>query len=265
MDEGKLVAVVFDAAATGSNGSFGADATITFPHTVGTTGPNRCLILGFCFRLSPGHTIGAVTYGGDTMTQVTSLNTPDADSKTAMYYLAAPKTGANNVSIGMDGGGVGGRLTAVASSYFNVDQNDPIGTFLTDTGTDVSVALTAQEGWLCVDHLGADAAGQATTSFCANTSPGTGQTDRGCVDGIGAGGASGASAMSDEAGAASVTMSYTVNGTDYSPAYIAVPLKATSAGNQVIYMMSTNTWWDKINDILRPKILVPELIKWPQI
>jgi len=230
------MAVVFDSATTHNETADGSPDTISWSHSVGAAGSNRCLLVGFAMQNS--HTINSVSYAGDTMTLLTSLNTPDNDRKLYVYYLAGPTTGTNSVSVSVTA--VTKNCAWTSMSYTGVDQGDPVGTYLTDTGNNPSVALAAQEGWMCVDFLGADAAVENTTAFCANTSPGAGQTERSCIA-VGGGGASGALTTSDELGATSTTMSWTADGTDYSNALIAVPLKEASAprGRVVKYLHNT--------------------------
>jgi len=124
------VAVVFDAASTGSGTFSGSPDTITFSHSVGSTGTNSIVVVGFTIQTTSG-TVDSVKYAGDTATLIGSINTPDGHRQTFLYYVASPTVGSNNVEITASSADTD-NLTAVAASYFGVDQNDPVGTEIDD-------------------------------------------------------------------------------------------------------------------------------------
>ena len=216
------MSVEFDAVSEHNDLFSGSPDTVSWGHTVGSAGSNRILMITFTIR-NTSQTVTSVKFAGSEATLVTSLLTPDSERDVYMYYLVSPPIGAGTIEITATG--ASSNMTAVAASYTGVDADDPLGTFLTDTGLDPSVIITAQDGWRVVDVLGYDA-GTQTAHICQGHTVGADQTERGCRGSQGFGGASGSNALSDEPGAASVTMSWTIDDPDYKPAMIAVPLKS---------------------------------------
>lgn len=217
------MAIAFDAATT----AVGTD-DLTFAHTV--SGALRILIVSIGMRSDTGvgrNDIGSVTYGGVSMTRL------DTQQKNALdvylYYLVAPATGANNVIVDVNPRYAGCNIAAVAASYTGVNQVTPLGTQAKTgvTTTSMSVNVSSATGELVVD-----AAGKLNTDVL---NVGADQTQRG-QNGGGTGGAHARAAISDEAGAATTTMSWSwTNSVD--AAVIAVPMKPGVAGG------SGTMWW----------------------
>ncbi|MEZ4722546.1 MAG: hypothetical protein R2813_11795 [Flavobacteriales bacterium] len=178
-------AIAFDASTTHAATEI---TTTSFSHTC--SGSNRILIVGIT---SKGGSVSSVSYNGTAMTLLSSG--VQGEVSVAMYYLVAPATGAHNVSITMNST----RTIAVgANSYTGVDQVNPFYSFGSASGTSAtsSVTIPSVTGHLVVDVLGTKE---------ANPTPGAGQTQR--TERVSS--ENFYHSTSDEAGAASVTMSYT--------------------------------------------------------
>lgn len=179
-----------------------------------------------------------VTYGGSSagVTLVRS-ETQDAVNnrrKAHLYRLIAPPTGAQTAQFNLASPTFDVALSVV--SYTGVDQTDPLGTAAGVTGSSAapSVNVSSASGELVVDYVRAFA---GVTSLTANAS----QTSRVEQEGWSANGP--AAGNSEKAGAASVTMSWTLSAS--SPwAHIAVPLKPAAGGGGQIVEVGINTETD---------------------
>jgi hypothetical protein len=196
------VATTFDAASSGNYGGPSAGTTSgTQAHTVTATGGNRLLVATVQIRGATA--VSAVTYNGVALTLLTR-NTGSTVVRTEIWYLVAPATGTHNVVLTMPSAEI---FDIVASSWTNVDPVTPFGTpaGATSTSTAPSVVVTggAANGAI-VDSLAFQASATNTST------PGAGQTSIGTnVTGLTT--ANVAAASSREAGASSVTMSYTLS------------------------------------------------------
>ncbi len=170
------------------------------------------------WRNSTVGSISTITYNGAGLTLVTGQTRGSA--RVEIWGLVAPDTGPNNVvithSAGFDNG-----CTALAISHTGVDQTTPWGTPATATSTtgNPTVNVSSASGELVIDIEIGVASGTVHTV-------GAGQTQELNQQ---AGNASAKVGSSTEAGAATVTMSWSYN---ISPgwAIAAVPLKPDTGG-----------------------------------
>ena len=201
------MAVVFDAATTAQTAF---NVTLTWSHT--TSGTDRALFVA----VTANESISGVTYNGVSMTAVET-----GETHIRLYALANPATGANNVVVTTSGGD--GAIVAVAASYTGVDQTtayDGVQASLTG-GTAPSVTVTS-----ATDNLVVGMSGVKDNSGHAVQTAGAGQTSRGSITQDGA-----YVILSDEAGAASVTHSYTrTDGAFYSQNIVGVNVIAAAGG-----------------------------------
>lgn len=184
------MAVTFDAATTGTASSA---TSVSATHTASGTD-----LAAFMHTASAAGTPQAVTgsYAGTAMTE-------HWDTTFATYYrhagytLVNPATGAQTVTATY--AGTQGNLRIGVATYTGVDQTTPVGTPNTATGssTTPSVAITSATDELVVD-------GMAQVAN-ANATAGANQTERWDLAG-----AEISVAGSDEAGAATTTMSWTL-------------------------------------------------------
>lgn len=168
----------------------------TFEH-VTPAGDNRLFVAAVVWYDGEAQTISAATYGGNALTLGAS---PGVGNACALYYRVAPAVGAANVVITFSGAPEEGPVI-FAISFEGVDQGSPID----DTGTDddsgqegssVSTVLSSQNDGMCV--------ATCYSYLDATITSGGGQTRRDTHthnDDTGA--------IDTEAGAASVTMSFT--------------------------------------------------------
>lgn len=195
------MAVAFDALGPGSSGSATGNVTsINWNHTCGS-GSNRLLVVGVGMGgANPGVSI-SVTYGSSTLTsagQVSSDN--QADGFVQLFYLTAPASGTNTITVTNTGGQsrdlLGGSLT-----FTGVDQTTPIANTTTNFGADTNptVTVTSASGNMVVDAV-----------VCGSPLLSSNQTLQ-WMNNLNGNTAAGNAAQSTASGASSVTMSYSSN------------------------------------------------------
>lgn len=195
----------------------GSLASVSFSHTV--AGSDRYLLLG----ISRGYSDNVATfttapaYNGVTMSFVeTSGLSGGAQSRVDVYGLVAPDTGTHNVTFACSTGG-DGRTGCIARSYTGVHQSTPIGTAVGAVGssTTVTVDVSSAADELVSDFIHCES-GTAVTVGASQSSI-VSQTTV----------AAKPYASSDEAGAGTVTMSWTCGNLDW--ATVGVPIKPAGA------------------------------------
>jgi hypothetical protein len=196
---------------------------LTFSHTVGAGGANRILVVGVNIFSTGTLTVSSMTYAGQSMTFLAGVNNPGARIRSEMWYIIAPATGANNIAITFS---ASVRAVAGGMSYTGVHQAAPFGTAATassDGSTTASVVVSSAAGELVVDTVG----NRENTSETQSLTVGAGQTQR--YNGVSRTGTISNSnvvgAGSEEAGAASVTMSWAAGPSSQDWAIVAAPLK----------------------------------------
>jgi trimeric autotransporter adhesin len=194
-----------------------ATTTLTWSHTV-NAGSNRVLIVGL--SIDNGSTATGVTYGGQAMTLV-GRTVSAGNGTIELWSLVAPTVGTANIvaSIGTAEKVVGG-----AASFDGVDQATPTSGGVTGTagtGSAASHAIASASGDLAIgvlwgnDGVAATEGGGQTTKWSFVTGAGSGNPR-----GVG----------STEAGAASVTMSWTL-GASVQWVVGGTSIKAAAVGN----------------------------------
>jgi hypothetical protein len=160
-----------------------------------TAGSNRVGLFGFAIAV-PGF-VDAITWGGSAMTLGHSVTNPTDGRGALIYYIINPPTASSDVVL---------TLTAVTTGYGGVmsfngaHQSSPIGATAADSGTadPATVTIASAADALVVDALYFLGAGTPPSVGAGQTERYTG--DQGTWFGTG----------STEAGAASVTMSWTL-------------------------------------------------------
>lgn len=150
------------------------------------------------YRRDPLATITSVTWNTVGLTQVGTTNESVSKVQVDIWRLVAPTTGNHNLVITADAVITG---YANLTSWIGVNQTTPCGTFAPSSGTTTPVTVNASSATndVVIDVVG--------TSFSTATLVvGAGQTPRWNNTNLGEGVDS---AGSDEAGAATVTMSWT--------------------------------------------------------
>ena len=194
--EGTAATIAFDATTTSSTTSSGP---CTFSHTA--TGTDRVAIAGAAWRGTGS--VSSATYGGTGMTLVGTATDSGNNTKMALYSFVAPPTSSTTVTFTMTGTLQGPRCGVI--TFTGVDQTTPTASFASANASsgNPSVNVTSATNEVVVDVVAVDR-GAPTV--------GAGQTQRWNGDNSGNGDVWGAS--SHEAGAATVTMSWTNGGTD---------------------------------------------------
>lgn len=205
------MAIAFNAATSTSNGGV---TSLSQNHTA--AGSDRCAIIGV--YAEGGVSITSIAYGAQTPTLIGA----HSGGASRLYRLVAPNTGAQSVSVNFSGSS--GRCALAILSYTGVDQTTPVGSLVEgSTSTDtVSVDATSATGQLVVD----------LAVFAQSTIVvGPDQTARIDLDDFS--GTFRSLGMSEQAGASTVTMSWTT-GASAAGSILAVPLisAAGSAGGQ---------------------------------
>lgn len=101
--------------------------TITLGHTTGA-GQNRILLVSVHLNIQPstGTTISGVTYGGQALTLLDAITDAGPTTRTELWYMLAPPTGAANVIVTGTGMGAASIETVVGATTFSgVDQVAP--------------------------------------------------------------------------------------------------------------------------------------------
>ncbi len=220
-------AIAFDDA-TGA--SFNGALTLTFSHTVTSSGSDRVLIVGAASRDDGNNdTITGVTYDGAGMTKITD-RAGDANGYISLWFLANPSTGANNVVITGSGTAGGKFLVGGAVSFTGVDQSTPTGSATaTAASGHPTVNVSSATGEVVID------AAMIVIGPSDTLSVGVDQTERVNDFATNDGSSNPANSratmgMSTEPGDTTVTMSWTASdptSNRYNTA--AVPLQGTAA------------------------------------
>jgi len=132
------MAIAVDSRGTNSAGTTNP---YTFNHT--TAGSDRLLVVDVLLNSTRSDNVTGVTYNGTSMTRRYHLQA--ANSRAAgmyAYYLAAPSTGTNTVSVAKT---TTNNSSCCAGSYTGVDQTTPINVSATaavDNTTPISTSIT---------------------------------------------------------------------------------------------------------------------------
>jgi hypothetical protein len=126
-----------------TNGEAGSVDTVTWSHT--TSGSDRFLLVHV--SQNDIESVSSVTYGGVALTQIGSGVTNGGRSL-ALYYLANPATGANDVVVTF--GGTSANVRCYALSYTGVHQTTPIDSSnsVNNSSGTVSTTVVKTNCWL---------------------------------------------------------------------------------------------------------------------
>ena len=197
-------------------------SSVTLSHVV--SGSDRILVCGYAVNDATPQPVTGATYNGVAMTRLGSeISTDGLFTYTGAFYLVAPATGTHNAVIST-GGGTNGRMFAACTSWTGVDQSTPLGTLVTNSGQTHSSPITdnvsSATGELVIDIA-------VLYASAATLSVGAGQTLR--AEDLN-GGNGDDIAISEEAGAGTVTMSWTHGASTPTYSHFAVPLKPVTGG-----------------------------------
>ena len=193
--------VVFDVVGPSAGGiSVTSGSSLTWNHTVTTTGSNLLLTVGVAVGRNPDNVSLAVTYNGVPMTSVGLVHSNNQIAGyVELFYLKAPATGTRAVVVTLSGGTAD--LEAGSVSFSGVDQTTPVRNITTaaGAGTTPAVTLASAPGNMVVDAMVTGCNGTITSNKTLRW-----VKTVNCATGGGNG------AQSTAPGAASVAMGYTV-------------------------------------------------------
>jgi murein DD-endopeptidase MepM/ murein hydrolase activator NlpD len=137
----------------------------SWSHTTTSSQSNLIIVVGVQSTSNPT----GVTYGGQSLTEITDVTFFSGLAYKSLWYLVNPPTGTNTVSV--NGGGT--VATGGSSTYYNVSQSNPIGNYNTSSGdsTAPSVSVSSTNATqVVIDNLANTESGTTTVT------PGSGQT-----------------------------------------------------------------------------------------
>jgi len=166
--------IAFDAASSADTGT-GTASSLTWSHTIGSSGTNRVLIVGVSIRNNSSQTVSGVTYSGTSLSMI-GQTTNSTNSRVEIWRLIAPATGAHNVVVTLS---AAARFVGGAASFTGVSQTATLafGSYFSATGntTTPTVNVTGvAQAQLVVDTIANANLGTATAAPCV----GAGQTQR---------------------------------------------------------------------------------------
>ncbi|PLK49628.1 cadherin domain-containing protein [Uliginosibacterium sp. TH139] len=189
--------IVTGTTSTATTDTIGA-TSLTFSHTV-DAGSNSLLIVEYSTRgtTSPA----SITWNGMALTRLDTVSNVDVVT-TEIWYLKNPGAGTANIVVTMPGPAK--EFSVGATTFLNVDQSSTFGTVAkaTGIGSTASVNVSSASGDLVIDSL-------ATRQQTGSPTLGAGQSQL-WTNSPGIGSAEPRGAGSTEAGAASVSMSWTL-------------------------------------------------------
>ncbi len=134
--------VVFDATSfNGATTTSGSSFTIT--HTTGVAA-NRTLIVGTTSNIAPNTAakVASVTYGAKALTFLGAHNDAGNTRRVEMWFLLAPASGTNTITIKMNAFGAGNVGVAAGSvTVSGADQTDPVRPFVSADGNAIFSSL----------------------------------------------------------------------------------------------------------------------------
>jgi uncharacterized membrane protein len=196
------VGVAFDAVGPSAGGtSATSGSSLSWNHTVTSSGSNLLLMVAVAVGAGPdtNRTL-AVTYNGVAMTSVGLVHSNNqAQGYVQLFSLKAPASGTHAVQVTLSGGNAS--LEAGSVSFTGVDQTTPVRNVVISFGSSASpnVTVPSAPGNMVVDAMVTGCNGTITSS---KTLRWLKQLNCSTAGGVGG--------QSTAAGAASVTMGYTV-------------------------------------------------------
>jgi hypothetical protein len=189
-------------------------------------------------------TVTGVTYNGASLTKIWDQLSGTNNERHTGWYKVAPDTGAHDIVVTYSA--VEDEMIVGGMSFNGVDQSTPVGTANSNTGTTATstVNVTSAAGDLVVD---------GTYTGRSTITVGAGQTSRWEEENVGGNFSGGGS---EEAGAASVTMSWALGAGGFADRWVCggVPLKPAATATEpappphilmpreVVYPVSMYTW-----------------------
>ncbi|HKT87000.1 MAG TPA: hypothetical protein VJQ59_01095, partial [Candidatus Sulfotelmatobacter sp.] len=159
--------VNLDSTTSGSATMRGTAVTLSVPHT--TAAAANLMLVGVSINIT-NNNAGAVTgvtwNTTSTLTFLGAHNDAGGTRRVEMWYLLAPATGAHNVILTVNTGGVSEGVVAGISTFTGVDQNVPLGTFTSADGANGAFAaldVPSVINGMILDTLAVDGTQTVTT------------------------------------------------------------------------------------------------------
>lgn len=220
----QMAAPSVDATSTNDTGA----VSMTVSHS--TSGADRLMLVGITLHNESGETVTSVTYNGSALSPVGSAQ-QGTESRVEIWSLVAPDTGAHDVVVTFSA-----QLSRNASigiaTFTGVDQSTPLGSFASANGNSAgpaTVNVSSATNELVFDTV--------ACQQCSSLSVGAGQTQRWNLS-VERG--NHRAAGSTEAGASSVTMSWTM-GASRPWAIGAVPIKPSGGSPPAVDSVTSDT------------------------
>jgi len=177
----------------------GKTSSLSWSHTVGA-GSDRLLLVATSHR-DGNKQVTAISYGGASLTRLGAQNGPGNGNRVELWYLIAPAPGTTNVVVTLSDGR---NVAAGAASYFGVNQNSPLGDFVSAANKtqEATITVSSQTGALVMDIVAANGDANSLTV-------GAGQTTLWDI-GTGTAGGDIRGSASNAPGAARVGLSWTL-------------------------------------------------------
>jgi hypothetical protein len=222
--------ISFDSASnsTGDNENL---ASISWSHTVTSSGSDRILVVGVSWRNGGAgtQTVSSVTYNSQALTLIRKDEKFDSESRSsALYYLTDPPTG-SAYTIQVNFSGLVYRSVGGAVSLTGVDQSDPLDAqagvagALPDTNPSVTVTTNTDGAWVVAALCNREPSGTTSVVGIQEERWNYRTPSANDIDGAG-------STMGPKSPAGDVTMSWTT-GTNDGYSISAVALKPANTGN----------------------------------
>ena len=207
-----------------------APTSTALAHTM-AVGSNGLLIVAVHMNLDipVGASVSNVTYGGQPLTELTSISDANPETRTEVWYMLNPPTGANSVLVTVGGMNAGETVRGVvsATSYTNADQAAPTSAtnFGDSNAASVTIAATSTTDTI-LDFVTA----RQSTTLADGAAP---QTERYDVTSGGTTNNDVAAGSSDRAAATpNTTMNWTL-GSSRRWSQVAVNIRAATADVEI--------------------------------
>lgn len=195
--------ITLDRTSTASSGT-GLVTSLSWSHTIGSTGVNRILLVSVGLRNKSSQTVSTVKFGGVNLTRIAGVS-QGVNVRSEMWYLLNPGTGTKTIAVTLSGSGAA--MIGGAVSYTGVHQTTPLGTPVTAgvaSATAASVTVSSAFREVVVDAAVKQNSTESQAAAAGQTRRWIKQTTIAAANGA-------VFTGSDKPGAQSVTMGWTAS------------------------------------------------------
>ena len=142
------MAIAFDTTSQKTASGWTSGSPVTWSHTC--SGSNRLLVVCFAVGDSGSDIVSGVTYNGVAMTRVRFATYATGTRANYMYYLVAPATGANNITVTHSGSSFchGNAVSYTGASQTGQPDSSNNGSANTATSLGVATTVVAANSWV---------------------------------------------------------------------------------------------------------------------